>query len=86
VSRARVEAQALAQLEALFRRNGYTLKYLKGNFRGGPCRLYENKMVVINAIYPPAGRARALALIAESLQEKLDLTEEEKALIQRLLP
>ncbi|MCS6895657.1 MAG: hypothetical protein NZZ60_05865 [Bacteroidia bacterium] len=80
----RVGSKALAELEALFRRNGYTLRYLKGAFHGGPCRLYENKMVVINAVYPPAGRVRALAAIAEQLGDKLDLTPAERALIHRL--
>jgi hypothetical protein len=78
--------QALVVLEALFRRNGYTLRYMKGSFRGGACRLYENKMVVINAIYPPSGRLRALAAIAESLLDRLEVTPEERALIERLAP
>lgn len=80
----RAGPKALAELETLFRRNGYTLKYLKGPFRGGACRLYDNKLVVINAIYPPAGRVRALALIAEQIMDKLDLTPDERDLIQRL--
>jgi len=77
-------AQALAQLEALFRRHGYTLRYLKGPFRGGACRLYEEKLVVINAVYPPLGRARALATLADQLRPQLSLTPEEDQLIQRL--
>ncbi|MCX8111969.1 MAG: hypothetical protein N3E49_02035 [Bacteroidia bacterium] len=80
----RVGPKALADLEALFRRNGYKLKYLKGSFRGGACRLYENKLVVINAVYPLHGRARALATIAEQLSEHLDITPQERELIQRL--
>ncbi|MEN3041205.1 MAG: hypothetical protein ABDH66_06690 [Bacteroidia bacterium] len=80
----RVGPKALAELEALFRRNGYTLKYLKGSFQSGPCRLYDNKMVIINAIYPPAGRVRALAAIAEQLEDKLELTPSERDLIHRL--
>lgn len=79
----RVGLKALEQLEAAFRRNGYTLKYLKGAFRGGACRLYENKMVVINAIYPPMGRLRALATIAEQLADSLELSPEERELIHR---
>lgn len=82
----RGHAQALAQLEALFRRNGYTLRYLKGSFRGGPCRLYDRKMVILNVVYPPAGRVRALAAIAEQLADQLELTEAERQLIQKLAP
>lgn len=79
----RAGPKALAELEALFRRNGYTLKYLKGPFRGGACRLYENKLVVINAVYPPAGRLRALATIADQLIDRLEVTPAERELIQR---
>lgn len=79
-------AQALSQLEAIFRRNGYTLRYLKGPFRGGPCRLYDRKMVILNVVYPPAGRVRALAAIAEQLADQLDLTEAELQLIRKLAP
>lgn len=80
----RAGPKALAQLEALFRRNGYTLKYLKGPFRGGACRLYDDKLVVINAVYPPAGRLRALATVAEQLIDRLEVTPAERELIQRL--
>lgn len=80
----RAAPKALAQLEALFRRNGYTLKYLKGPFRGGACRLYDDKLVVINAVYPPAGRLRALATVAEQLIDRLEVTPAERELIQRL--
>lgn len=76
--------QALAQLEAIFRRHGYRLRYMKGPFRGGACRLYEERLVVLNALYPPLGRARALATIADQLRDQLDLTPEECQLIQRL--
>lgn len=79
----RAGPKALAQLEALFRRNGYTLKYLKGPFRGGACRLYDDKLVVINAVYPPAGRLRALATVAEQLIDRLEVTPAERELIQR---
>ncbi len=79
-------AQALSQLEAIFRRNGYTLRYMKGPFRGGPCRLYDRKMVILNVVYPPAGRVRALAAIAEQLADQLDLTEAELQLIRKLAP
>ncbi len=79
-------AQALSQLEAIFRRNGYTLRYMKGPFRGGPCRLYDRKMVILNVVYPPAGRVWALAAIAEQLADQLDLTEAELQLIQKLAP
>ncbi|MCS7189715.1 MAG: hypothetical protein RMJ66_05860 [Bacteroidia bacterium] len=76
--------ELLRQLEWIFRRNGYTIRYVKGHFRGGACRVYQDKIVVINTMYPPVGRVRMLAAIAETLADRLDLSTEEKHLIERL--
>lgn len=73
----------LQQLEQLFRRNGYKLRYLRGTFRSAPCRLYQNKLIVLNTLSPPLGRVRALASIAEDLRSTLDITPEEDHLIRR---
>ncbi|MCS7163283.1 MAG: hypothetical protein NZ958_08195 [Bacteroidia bacterium] len=75
--------QALQKLEALFKRHGYKLRYLRGHFRGAPCRLYAERLIVLNALYPPAGQLRALAAIADQLKSQLTLTPEEEQLIQR---
>jgi len=74
---------ALAQLEAAFRRNGYEVRYVKGPFRGGACRVVDKHLVVINSLYPPAGRLRLLASAAAMIQDRLKLTPEEEALITR---
>jgi len=74
---------ALAQLEAAFRRNGYEVRYVKGAFRGGACRVIDKHLVVINALYPPAGRLRLLSSAAAMIKDRLNLTPEEEALIAR---
>ncbi len=74
---------ALPQLEAAFRRNGYEVRYAKGPFRGGACRVIDKHLVVINALYPPAGRLRLLASAALMIKDRLELTPEEIALIER---
>ncbi len=74
---------ALSQLEAAFRRNGYEVRYMKGPFRGGACRVIDRRLVVINSLYPPAGRLRLLASAAAMVKDRLDLTPEEVALIER---
>ncbi len=75
--------KALDALEALFRRNGYEVRYAKGTFRGGACRLLERRIVLLNRAYPPAGRVYALATIATHLREKLELKPEEEELLKR---
>jgi len=74
---------ALSQLEATFRRNGYEVRYVKGPFRGGACRVIDKRLVVINSLYPPAGRLRLLASAAAMIRDHLQLTPEEIALIER---
>jgi len=74
---------ALSQLEAVFRRNGYEVRYLKGPFRGGACRVIDRRLVVVNALYPPAGRLRLLASAALTVKDHLNLTPEEITLIER---
>lgn len=74
---------ALSQLEAIFRRNGYEVRYVKGPFKGGACRVIDKRLVVINSLYPPAGRLRLLASAALMVKDQLDLTPEEQALIER---
>ncbi len=74
---------ALSQLEAIFRRNGYEVRYAKGPFRGGACRVIDKRLVVINSLYPPAGRLRLLASAAAMIRDHLKLNPEEIALIER---
>lgn len=38
----------LSRLETFFKENGYTLRYEKGNFKSGSCKLEANNMIVIN--------------------------------------
>ncbi len=78
MAKAKIEA-----LETLFRRHGYEVRYLRGPFRGGACRIIEKKLVVINALYPPMGRLRLLASAAVMIREQLSLSPEEEALIER---
>jgi hypothetical protein len=43
----------------------------------------DKHLVVINALYPPAGRLRLLSSAAAMIKDRLNLTPEEEALIVR---
>lgn len=57
----------LQELEDVAKKLGYRIRYEKGNFVGGDCRVREEKVLVINKFLPIEGRistiARALARI-----------------------
>lgn len=57
------KTQQLALLEATIKENGYALRYEKGNFLGGDCRLREDRVVVVNKFLPIEGKLYTLAKV-----------------------
>ena len=57
----------LALLESTIKELGYTLRYEKGNFLGGECRLKEDKVVVINKFLPLEGKICTLAQVISKI-------------------
>jgi len=54
---------------------GYTLRYEKGNFLGGECRLREERIVVVNRYIPLEGKICTLAHVI-SKTDPIGLTPE----------
>jgi hypothetical protein len=57
----------LTLLEAAIKTLGYSLRYEKGNFLGGECRLREDKVVVVNKFLPIEGKIYTLALVIRKI-------------------
>ena len=57
----------LTLLESFIKELGYTLRYEKGNFLGGECRLKEDKVVVINKFLPLEGKISTLAQVISKI-------------------
>ena len=57
----------LTLLETAIKESGYTLRYEKGNFLGGECRLKENNVVVVNKFLPLEGKIYTLALVISKI-------------------
>ncbi|MEI7747907.1 MAG: hypothetical protein WCI81_02405 [Chlorobiaceae bacterium] len=57
----------LTLLETAIKEIGYTLRYEKGNFLGGECRLKENNVVVVNKFLPLEGKIYTLALVISKI-------------------
>jgi len=57
----------LSLLQNTIKELGYTLRYEKGNFLGGECRLKEDKVVVVNKFLPLEGKIYTLALVISNI-------------------
>ncbi|MGB0130372.1 hypothetical protein [Chlorobium sp.] len=53
----------LTLLEKTVKELGFGLRYEKGNFLGGECRLREDKVVVVNKFLPLEGKIYTLAQV-----------------------
>ena len=74
----------LSLLERTIKELGYTLRFEKGNFLGGECRLREDNVVVINKFLPLEGKIYTLAQVISKLNPP-DLSPEIQNIIGTLL-
>ena len=57
----------LSLLERTIKELSYTVRYEKGNFSGGECRLREDNVVVVNKVLPLEGKIYTLAQVISKL-------------------
>ncbi len=57
----------LSLLEKTIKELGYTLRYEKGNFLGGACRIRDDNVVVVNKYLPLEGKIYTLALVVSTI-------------------
>jgi len=57
----------LSLLEKTIKELGYTLRYEKGNFFSGECRLREERLVIVNKFLPIEGKVYTLALLISDI-------------------
>uniref|UniRef100_Q3ARF5 Uncharacterized protein n=1 Tax=Chlorobium chlorochromatii (strain CaD3) TaxID=340177 RepID=Q3ARF5_CHLCH len=57
----------LALLEKTIKALGYKIRYEKGSFLGGACRIKEDKVVVVNKFLPIEGKLYTLAQVIANL-------------------
>jgi hypothetical protein len=74
----------LTLLESAIKELGYSMRYEKGNFLGGECRLREDRVVVVNKFLPLEGKIYTLAQIISKLNPP-DLSPEIQKIIGTLV-
>jgi len=57
----------LSLLELTIKELGYTLRFEKGTFLGGDCRLRDDKVVVVNKFLPLEGKIYTLAQVINKI-------------------
>jgi len=57
------KADILSELESIARQTGFRVRYEKGNFLGGACRVKTEKVLVINKFLPVEGKIATIARV-----------------------
>jgi hypothetical protein len=74
----------LSLLERTIKELGYTLRYEKGNFLGGECRLREDNVVVVNKFLPLEGKIYTLAQVISKINPS-GLSPETAKIVDKLV-
>ncbi|NMW17917.1 MAG: hypothetical protein HKK66_02605 [Chlorobiaceae bacterium] len=61
------KAAQLSLLERTIQELGYTVRFEKGNFLSGECRLREDNVVVVNKFLPIEGKIYTLAQVINKI-------------------
>jgi len=64
----KVSKNLLEKIEQLLTDTGYTVRYEKGNFKGGYCVLDHERIIVVNKFYPLEGKINTLIDVVQSLE------------------
>jgi hypothetical protein len=77
-------ANNLKKMEEIFARNGYIIRYEKGNFNSGYCILENKKVIVINRYFDNEAKINCLLDIFNQIDIDFhELNEEERHLIEQ---
>lgn len=69
---------SLDKLEVLFKGIGYKVRYEKGNFRTGSCKLLENKIIVINRFSNVEMKINALIELLQQMEPDVSKLDEKQ--------
>ncbi|WNJ18899.1 hypothetical protein [Pontibacter sp. G13] len=64
----RITKNTQEKLQAILKTQGYTIRYEKGNFKGGYCMVMEQKTIVINKFHPLESKINTLMEIIRQLE------------------
>ncbi len=76
----------LSELEETAKKLGYRVRYEKGTFIGGRCRVHQDKILVVNKFLPIDGKITTIArILGEIGTEDIFLTPEVRKVIEEAM-
>ncbi|RMG69372.1 MAG: hypothetical protein D6722_10520 [Bacteroidetes bacterium] len=64
----RITRNTQEKLQTILKDQGYSIRYEKGNFKGGYCVVQAQKMIIINKFHPLESKIGTLAEIIRDLE------------------
>ena len=75
----------LIKLENIFKENGYTVRYEKGNFNPDYCLLEQKKIVILNKYFDTEAKVNSLLSILSKIRiDKSKMQEETSTFYDKL--
>jgi predicted RNA binding protein YcfA (HicA-like mRNA interferase family) len=73
------------KLKAILESQGWTVRYEKGNFKGGYCIVHQQQTIIINKFHPLESKVNTLSEILRELEvDKEPLTPDQVRLVDRI--
>ena len=83
--RMRISKNLAKQIETIFHKSGYKVRYEKGRFRGGFCIVIRERIIVINRYFPLETQVLLLMRLLKELPiETTKLNEKELNLLTEI--
>lgn len=73
------------KLQAILKTQDYSIRYEKGNFKGGYCMVMQEKMIIINKFFPLESKISTMVEIIKDLEIDMEkLTENQTKLVEQI--
>ena len=81
----RVTKTTQDKLTEILRSQGYTIRYERGNFKGGHCIVMHEKVIVINKFFPLESKINTLMDIIRDLEmEEEEMEDYQVKIVRRI--
>ena len=81
----RLNRHTQEKLHDILLAQGFTIRYEKGNFKGGHCVVMEQRVIIINKFYPMESKVQTLMDIIREIDiEEEQLEPEQLKTLQKL--
>lgn len=73
------------KMQAILKTQDYSIRYEKGNFRGGYCIVMQEKMIIINKFFPIESKINTMMEIIKDLEMDMEkLSKDQLKIVTRI--